>query len=167
VAWGSHTGSDPLVLNGADYRPYRKVRDMRLLLSVITAALTLSCASCGNSSGLYPVSGKVLYKGEPAAGATVTFLRKDATDPINEPTAQGVVQEDGTFTLAGPTGPGTRPGEYIVLVEWKEGAGKGAGRAPALSAPDRLKKRYLDPSKPLLTVTIEAKSNKLSPFEVE
>jgi len=140
---------------------------MRLFLSVVTAALTLSCMSCGNSAGLYPVRGKVLFKGEPASGATVTFVRKGVADPQTEPTPQGVVQEDGTFTLAGPTGAGALPGEYAVLVEWKEGAGKGRGRAPALNAPDRLKQRYLDPNKPLLKATVEAKSNNLPTFEVE
>ena len=54
-----------------------------------------------------------------------------------------------------------------MLVEWKEGAGRAKGRSPALSAPDRLKKRYLDPNKPLLTATVEAKKNVLPPFEVK
>jgi hypothetical protein len=116
---------------------------------------------------LYPVNGKVLVNGEPAVGATVTFVRKGSPDPLKEPTPQGVVGEDGTFTLSGPGGDGALPGEYAVLVEWKEGAGTKRGRAPALNAPDRLKKKYLDPSKPLLTATVEAKSNTLPPFELK
>jgi hypothetical protein len=122
---------------------------------------------CGNSAGLYPVSGKVTYQGEPAVGATVMFVRKGAADPLKEVTPQGVVGEDGMFTLSGPRGNGAVPGEYAVLIEWKEGAGKTKGRAPALNAPDRLKKKYLDPQKPLLTVTVEAKSNSLPPFELK
>jgi hypothetical protein len=130
------------------------------------ALVALCCASCGDSAGLYPVSGKVLCRGEPAVGATVTFVRKDSADPFNEPTPQGVVQEDGSFTLAGPRGPGAPPGEYVVLVEWKEGAGNMRGRSPGLGAPDRLKKRYLDPHKPLLTATVEPTTNVLAAFEV-
>ncbi len=126
----------------------------------------LICVGCGNSNGNYPVSGKVLYKGVPAVGATVTFLRKDVERHAESP-VQGVVQEDGSFTLAGPKGPGAVPGEYVVLVEWKEGAGKTKGRSPALSAPDRLKGRYLDPNKPLLTATVEAASNTLPPFDLQ
>ena len=111
----------------------------------ITFGCALACAGCGNDSGRYPVSGKVLYKGEPAVGATVTFLRKEA-DRRKESPVQGVVREDGSFALAGPNGPGSLPGEYVVLVEWKEGAGQiERERAPALSAPDRLKGRYHDP----------------------
>jgi hypothetical protein len=124
-------------------------------------------AGCGDSAGMYPVTGKVTYHGEPAVGATVTFVRKGSTDPFKEVTPQGVVGDDGTFTLHGPRGDGAAPGDYAVLVEWKEGAGKTKGRAPALNAPDRLKKKYLDPNHALLTATVKARSNTLPPFEVK
>jgi hypothetical protein len=133
---------------------------------VALSACLVPCAGCG-SNGLYPVTGQVLVNGEPAVGATVTFVRTGSADPLKDPTPQGVVGEDGTFTLSGPGGDGAPPGAYVVLVEWKEGAGTRRGRAPALSAPDRLKKRYLDPKKPLLTATVEAKSNALPPFELK
>jgi hypothetical protein len=136
------------------------------LLATAIAASAFLCSSCGQSNGLYPVYGKVLYKGEPAVGATVTFVPKGQRDVLHEQTPQGVVEEDGSFTLAGPLGQGAVPGEYVVLVEWKEGAGKKRGRAPALTAPDLLKKKYLNPAKPLLTSTVEPKSNVLAPFEV-
>src|SRR5262245_44874953 len=134
--------------------------------SCLVALLTACLASlgCGNGNGLYPVSGKVLHQGQPAVGATVTFVRRGG-EPRNEPTPQGVVGEDGTFALAGPAGNGASPGDYAVLVEWKEGAGKARGRAPALNAPDRLKRRYLDATRPLLKATVEAKPNRLPTFE--
>jgi hypothetical protein len=138
----------------------------RLLLPLVVAVCAFTCSSCGNSSGLYPVTGKVLSDGEPAVGAILTFIRKGAKG-ADDQTPQGIVAEDGTFTLVGPTGEGAAPGEYIVLVEWKEGAGKVKGRSPALNAPDRLNKKYLDPAKPLLTATVEAKTNNLPPFELK
>jgi hypothetical protein len=137
-----------------------------MTVRLIASALLLTCLGCGYSSGQFPVTGKVLYKGEPAAGATVTFLRKEA-DRRKESPVQGVVREDGSFTLAGPGGPGALPGEYVVLIEWKEGAGKSKGRAPALSAPDRLKGRYLDPNNPVLTAKVEPATNQLPPFELQ
>jgi hypothetical protein len=140
---------------------------MRWLLIATVVASTLICTSCGGSGGRYPVKGKVLVNGEPAKGATVTFVRRGATDPAQEQTAQGVVQEDGSFSLAGPAGKGAAPGDYIVLVEWKEGAGKVKGRGPSLGAPDRLKKKYLDTRNPLLTAKVEPKSNTLPPFELQ
>jgi hypothetical protein len=137
------------------------------LVVTLLVAATVACLGCGRSSGLYPVSGKVLYHGEPAAGATVTFIRKGAADRLKEQTPQGVVRDDGTFSLAGPLGTGAPPGEYAVLVEWKVGAGQSKGRSPGLSAPDRLNRRYLDADRPLLTATVEAKTNALSPFELQ
>jgi hypothetical protein len=122
---------------------------------------------CGNSAGIYPVSGKVLYRGAPAVGATVTFVRKDPATRLQEQTPQGVVRDDGTFSLASPLGTGAPPGKYAVLVEWKVGAGQTRGRSPGLSAPDRLERRYLDPDRPLLTATVEAKTNSLPPFELQ
>jgi hypothetical protein len=140
---------------------------LKLLWYVAAASGALVCASCGKSNGLYPVTGKVLVKGEPAVGASVTFVRKGGVEPFSEKMPQGTVNEDGTFVLFGPTGKGALPGQYIVLVEWKEGAGKVAGRSPGLSAPDRLQKKYLDPEHPLLAATIEAKSNTLPPFDLQ
>jgi hypothetical protein len=131
------------------------------------AACALPCAACGPGNGLYPVRGQVLYKGKPAAGATVSFVRKGVTDPYQEQTPQGVVQGDGSFTLAGARGAGAAPGDYIVLIEWKEGAGKRRGRSPALNAPDRLKGRYLDPRRPQLTATVAPSSNDLPPFDLK
>jgi hypothetical protein len=126
----------------------------------------LTCAGCGNSNGVYPVSGKVLYKGEPAKGAIVYFHRKSVTDILQEHTPQGVVEEDGTFTLVSPLGKGALPGEYVVLIEWKEGAGKGRGRNPALAAPDRLRGRYMNPKKPQFQVEVKTEKTQLTPFEL-
>jgi hypothetical protein len=137
-----------------------------MIARLIVPALLLTCLGCGNSNGQFPVTGKVLFKGEPAVGATVTFLRREA-DRHKESPVQGIVREDGSFALAGPNGPGALPGEYVVLVEWKEGAGKAKGRAPALSAPDRLKGRYLNPNNPILTAKVEQTTNQLPPFELQ
>jgi hypothetical protein len=133
----------------------------------LVAGCALTSASCRPANGLYPVRGQVLFEGKPAAGATVWFLRKGATDPYQESTPQGVVQEDGSFTLAGPSGAGAAPGEYVVLVEWKEGAEKKRGRSPGLNAPDRLKGRYLNPRQPLLTATVASANNALPAFELK
>lgn len=136
-----------------------------LVVLLVAAALAVS-GGCGKRGDLFPVTGKVLYKGAPAAGATVTFVRKGSGDRLKERVPQGVVKDDGTFSLAGPLGAGAQPGEYAVLIEWKEGAGKVAGRSPGLSAPDRLGRRYLNPEKPLVTTTVEKKSNALPAFEL-
>jgi len=122
---------------------------------------------CGSSDGLYPVRGKVLCKGEPAVGAEVYFHRKDVADPLTQQIPQGIVQQDGTFELAGATGKGALPGDYVVLIEWREGAGKTPGRSPPIGAPDRFKGKYLDPKKPQFQAQVKTAKNQLAAFEIQ
>jgi hypothetical protein len=123
--------------------------------------LALTCASC--IKGVYPVSGKVTYKGAPAPGATVVFYRQgDSTD---EPVIMGVTQKDGTFELVcGSLGKGAPPGEYDVVIEWKPVSGQSKGRPQ--HGPDKLKGRYADPKHPRFHATIKAERNDLAPFDL-
>jgi hypothetical protein len=126
------------------------------------AVLALVCVSCSN--GLYPVSGKVTYKGQPAAGAAVFFQRQGG-DSLNDQLIMGIVQDDGTFTLVcGSQGKGAPPGEYDVLIEWKDSRKR--GRGPRQQMHDKLKGRYADRSRPRLHATIKAEANRLPPFEL-
>jgi hypothetical protein len=137
---------------------------MRTVLYCLAAALALTCASCGNTNNIYRVSGKVTYKGSPASGATVFFYRQGG-DPMNEHMIMGIVQGDGSFELVcGSLGKGAPPGEYDVLIEWKQVSGQSKGRPQ--HGPDKLKGRYADPKHPLLHATVEAKSNQLAAFEL-
>jgi hypothetical protein len=130
----------------------------------LLTAVALACGSC-SSSGLYPVSGKVLVKGEPAAGASVHFRRTGA-DPMHEEAIMGLVQADGSFTLVcGSLGSGAPPGEYDVLIEWRQVAHQAKGQPQ--KGPDRLQGHYADPRRPLLHVVIRAQSNELPPFELK
>jgi hypothetical protein len=137
---------------------------MNRAVLLLLAVVAFVCTSCGNSIKLYPVSGRVLYKGAPAAGATV-FLQRRGTDPLMEQTIMGIVQEDGSFTLVcGPHGSGAPAGEYDVLIEWKPRSNQGRGLAQP--ATDRLKGRYADPKHPLWHTVIQAGANDLPPFEL-
>ena len=128
----------------------------------LTAAAALACTSCG--TGIYPVSGKVTYKGEPAAGAAVFFQRQGA-DLMNEPMILGLVQPDGSFSVVcGDQGAGAPPGEYDVLVEWRPPSHQPKGLAP--NTADRLGGRYANPKNPRLHAEIKAASNNLPPFEL-
>ena len=52
-------------------------------------------------------------------------------------------------------------------VELQEGAGKTKGRSPGLTAPDRLKRKYLCADTPLQSATDEPESNTLPPSELK
>lgn len=131
-------------------------------VGIVLALSTISCSHHGES--IYPVSGKVTYKGAPAAGAAVFFSRKHA-DFATENLVMAIVQNDGCFELVcGPFGKGAPPGEYNVAVEWKPVTGQKNGNPQR--GPDKFKGRYADAKRPLLHATVEPRSNDLAPFEL-
>jgi hypothetical protein len=137
---------------------------VRNLVFCLAAALPLACASCGAKNDIYPVSGKVTYKGAPAAGAAVFFYRHGG-DSMNDHMIMGLVQEDGTFELVcGSLGNGAPPGEYDVVIEWKQISGQEKGRPKR--GPDKLNGRYADPKHSRLQATVKAERNELAPFDL-
>jgi len=137
---------------------------LRKVVFCFTTALAIACGSCGNKNNIFPVSGEVMLNGSPASGAAVFFYRQGG-DSMNDHMIMGIVQEDGSFELVcGSLGKGAPPGEYDVLIEWKQVSGQSKGRPQ--QAPDKLKGRYADPKHPLLHATVEAKPNNLPPFEL-
>jgi hypothetical protein len=152
----------------------------RVVLVVVGTACAFPLAGCGNSAGLVPVSGKVLYKGEPARGAVVYFQREGIPGAAQEIVPFGIVQDDGGFSLScDGLGDGALPGSYTVLVEWRDGKAGGvvpvkasgqsklAKRVRVHAGPDRLNGRYFDASKPLLHAEVKAGPNPLAPFELK
>ncbi len=137
---------------------------MKKLLAYTTAVMGFACTSCGNSNNLYPVSGTVTCKGQPAAGAAVFFHRQGG-DPMNEHVIMGIVRQDGSFTLVcGSLGEGAPPGDYDVLIQWRQELNQAKGLAR--KARDRLKGRYGDPKRPRFHALVKAETNHLSPFEL-
>jgi hypothetical protein len=151
----------------------------RLGFVIVGTACAFSVAGCGNSAGLVPVSGKVLYKGEAAKGAVVYFQREGTPGRGQDLVPFGIVQDDGAFSLTSEgLGDGAMPGSYSVLVEWRDLAERGVvpvkgkeqtnlvKRTRIHSGPDRLKGRYMSASKPLLQAEVKAGPNLLAPFEL-
>jgi hypothetical protein len=151
----------------------------RWLLMLAAVIGSLVQVGCGNPPGLYPVYGKVLHKGEPAAGAVVYFHHEGPGASAAAAIPFGIVEDDGSFNLTCDNqGNGCPPGKYAVLVEWRDGTGDGVipvkttgkiklvKRSRVRSGPDRLKGRYFDITKPLLHVEVLPQSNPLPPFEL-
>jgi hypothetical protein len=144
--------------------------------------VVLAGSGCGNRVGLSPVTGKVLYKGEPASGAVVYFHREDTPRAAHQPIPFGIVEDDGRFSLTSDgLGDGCPPGKYAVLVEWKgkpdpqvapprpaRGKAKAApvNRRTARDGVDRLGGRYFDISRPRLHAEVVARTTDLAPFEL-
>jgi hypothetical protein len=155
------------------------------IVAILVPMLGAVLPSCGPGEGppLYPVHGKVMYKGQPAAGATVMLRRLDAEPNTTPPVPVGQVDEEGNFAMAvEDRGAGAPAGKYAALIQWRtkaEGteepkpaaASKKAGRSKAVpdkpdGAPDRLAGRYMNPEKSPFQVEIKAGENTLDPFDV-
>ena len=151
----------------------------RFVLVLVGSACTSLVAGCGNSAGLVPVTGKVLYKGGAAKGAVVYFHRQGEPGTQRNLVPFGIVQDDGAFSLSSnDLGNGAMPGSYAVLVEWRDGKesgvvpvkGKGqtsqVKRSRIHAGPDKLNGRYFNASKPILQAEVKPGPNKLEPFEL-
>ncbi len=161
---------------------------MQARLGVALVVLGLAGLGCGQKAGYYPVSGKVLYKGQPAAGAVVYFKAAGASGGR---TPMGVVASDGSFQLVSDDAKGAPAGQYNVLVEWRDDPSPASAAATKFSSAsveragaktaivatksglsrvrpsDRLKGRYLDSARPLLTANVEPRGNDLPAFELK
>jgi len=162
--------------------------------AIMMPILALSLASCGDrGEGLAPVTGKVVVNGQPAAGAVLSFHRRAGEAPppqaAKDLIPSAVVQDNGSFTVETyPLGYGAAPGKYAILVQWpeeKDPAQSQRGGKPKVAtiqgkkvvmtkhdkheplAPDRLKGRYSDATKPLLQAEITVGTNDVGSLELD
>ena len=124
-----------------------------------------------NPLGTVRVRGKVTYKAQPVAGATVTFVGEGDTK-----TATAITASDGRYELATLHFAGAMPGQYAVLVEKletppekaqtgsMEEAAQNANR-PLPRAKRLLPSRYSDAAKTPLHV--EVKAGQANDFDLE
>jgi hypothetical protein len=162
-----------------------KVRSLYALPLIASALVGTGC----QREGLYPVYGKVLYKGQPAAGATV-YLHRDGGDGTSgDVVPMGMVASDGRFRIRSGDDDGAPPGMYKVLIEWLDQptASRGGAERPAVAKkaarrvanvawrpgpsrvrpPDRLKGRYFDIDRPIVRAEVGPSSdNTLPPIEL-
>jgi hypothetical protein len=162
---------------------------VRFGLRVVTLmALAATQISCGRSDGppLYPVHGKVIYKGQPAVGATVSLRREGpalpGTEALGPLVPSGQVDEEGNFLVAlDDFGYGAPVGQYKALIQWRVPVDASSEvAAPATKSkksrkvvadkpegiPDRLQGRFMNPDKSKFVVEVKAEDNALQPFDV-
>lgn len=130
-------------------------------------ALSIGCG--GRDDGrvaVYPVSGKVLVNGQPAAGATISFFpQSEDSQPVDLPVPSGLVDESGNYMLRSYVeGDGAPAGEYRVTVVWPAPP---PPNATVFDTPDRLRGRYSDPGTSGLTATVGERSTEVPPFDLK
>src|SRR5262245_27711243 len=112
---------------------------VRLLFGCLLAVAVFALPGCGGSSQKFaPVSGRVTMKGQPLAGAAVTFMPivpEGGAAP--GPNSVAKTDENGEFTLETTTGePGALVGPHRVHISLTVGGTSGDERRPvSASAP--------------------------------
>lgn len=137
------------------------------LKSVVSASVLGWCwcaVGCGGgeSFGSFPVRGKVLVNGEPAAHVSVVLHRTDF-EAFEKPA--GETDENGEFQLTTRVAnDGAAPGEYLVTLSWHKPLSTGSDPD---YGPELLPKQFQDPKKSGQKVVIEERSNELPPFDIK
>jgi hypothetical protein len=108
----------------------------------------------------FPVSGRVLHDGKPAAGARVQLNTVGGGLTLVQLCPHAEVSADGSFRLTTfRTDDGAPVGTYALTLTWPSPPPRGRDEGP-----DRFKGRYADPRKPLRQVHVVAGENVLEPI---
>jgi len=134
-------------------------------------AVSLACSSCSgtNDPPVFPVHGKVLFKGKPASGAFVVLHSVDPSSMSQKGRPRAVVQDDGSFTVSTyGAKDGAPAGDYAVSITWKTTkvnipARKGRPKRVPTNFPEKYKK----PKTSGLVIRVEQTQNKLQPFDIK
>jgi hypothetical protein len=95
-------------------------------LGALAALAALALASCGKPDfhKVYPVKGKILVDGLPAAECLIYLNRTFDDDHPRRVTPYALTDADGEFQITSYVkGDGAPEGEYVVTVEWRERSG--------------------------------------------
>ncbi len=109
-----------------------------LAFGVGAALLLCGCSDGVKREPVFPVSGKLTFKGKPMSGAHIDFL--PLNNPKPEVVAGGIATEDGSYQLSSyDPNDGSPAGEFIVTIVWPK-------QGPAIdefgTLPDQLKGAY-------------------------
>ncbi len=137
---------------------------------VLFALISVVAIGCGADDGrvkVYPVNGKVLVKGEPAAGARVVFYPA-AADAVEKklPSPAAETDASGQYRLQSyRPEDGAAVGDYKVSVTWLEPPP--ANAQGIFDQKDRLGGRYSNPDKSELTARVDKGGGEIPPFELQ
>jgi hypothetical protein len=108
---------------------------------------------------VYPVAGKVTFKGQPAYGAQVVLHAANPSE-IDQTAPVGDVKSDGTFnvTVYEP-GDGAPEGDYVATVQWFKKVGDAMG-------PNVLPQEYSSPRTSPVKVSVKGGPTNIPPIAI-
>ena len=133
------------------------------------AFVLLGLAGCGDGKlKVYPVTGQVLYNGEPLKGVDVALHPTDPKNNTGYP-PHATTDEDGKFTLTTYLkDDGAPAGEFQVAIAFaveKVGGDEGSDQSKRLTF--QVPYKYQRKETSGITVTLKPESNALEPFKLE
>jgi hypothetical protein len=136
-------------------------------LVLLVALLCGSCTKQDERKPVFPVSGHLLYEGQPTPQALVIF---HAVDDPNPPPAKprGVIDKDGRFTVSTYVrGDGAPVGRYTVTVTWQKPLNRPGNVGEEAFGPNLLPPKYSDPKTTDLSAEVKEGVNELPPFHLK
>lgn len=150
--------------NARNLRIKAKSRSGWFLTLVLLPAL-VAVSGCEEARiPVFPVTGKVTFKGQPAVGARVVLHAVNPpTDDIVAPS--GKVSGDGTFAITVyEPGDGAPQGDYVATVQWNKlvtgDGGSGAG-------PNVLPKEYASVKTSPIKVSVSGGPTEIPPIDIK
>ena len=134
-----------------------------LAMAFVLAAVIVGCSQ---KETFNPVQGKVLYQGQPLAGALVSFHPEDGNGRL----ATGYTKEDGTFKAVTGEVEGAKPGTYKITIMCQvpiKTKTEGMSFGGMGETEDRLKGAYANRDASNITVTIKDSPDQLEPFDLK
>ncbi|WP_165226369.1 DUF4198 domain-containing protein [Aquisphaera insulae] len=130
---------------------------------VLGLFLVVGCRGEDTGPRVYPVSGRILVDGKPAAKAEISF---HPLDPRSRQAPQpiAIAEEDGSFRPSTRLSQDGAPaGEYTLTVVWRKIR---VDHGEEVAGADQLNGRYNDPHRSGLRVTIKEDENTLDPIHL-
>jgi hypothetical protein len=123
--------------------------------------LLLSCvvAGCGSSDGLYSVTGRVTFRGQPLEHGSIVFVAPKSRQVTGEIERGEIV---GVTTIT--TGDGIAAGEYMVAITSRDRSEK---YKDSMAPPSIIPARYADVSTSRLSATIQPNGNNALQFDLD
>jgi hypothetical protein len=144
-----------------------------LCAASLVALVSAFAAGCGPSiEPVFPIKGKLLVKGAPAAGARLILHPVGGSERLQKLRPHGECDANGEFTLGThDEGDGVPLGTFKVTVVWPAPAPTGPPADPEMVAagPDQLGGKYAHerPQESPLEVTIVAGQRELPPLDLK
>jgi len=132
-------------------------------------AIVMGCMGCSGDEGpavpVFPTTGRVVFEGQPAAGAFLTFHPTNSSGPgDSDPRPTATAGADGAFSLTTATkDDGAPAGEYAVTVRWHRPIKRDG---ELVAGPNVIPKRFGRVETTPLRVTVRETTNALEPLQI-